>query len=375
MIIKTETFKDVCAKILSATDSNEISTLTETLELKTKGKILYLNVTNREYYVSIKFMLDHEEEFHATVNASLFLKLIAKVTSPDIELEMRENFVNVKADGNYKIPLIFDNDKLLELPEINIENKTVEMNIQGDILESILNYNSKELLKGTIFKPVQKMYYIDQQGCITFTSGACVNSFTLEKPIKILLNNRIVKLFKLFKDKTVRFSLGYDPLSETIIQTKVAFDTDEISLHAILSCDDTLLNSVPAEKIRARANNTYPYSVVLSREALMQTISRLLLFSAGYGSKENLKPYSTFEFKETSVNIWDANKENVESLKYMNNEHISEPYTMILDLVDFKTVLDGCTEEYITLTFGDNSAAVIVRQNIRNVLPQVISRN
>ena len=371
MILRTDSFKEVCSLILGATDSNEISTLTETLELVTEGKCLFLNVTNKEYYASVKFELDHEEEFHATVNATLFLKLIAAVTSETIELISHDNYITVKANGNYRIPLIFENDKLMELPIISIDNKTVEMNISSDILESILNYNTKELAIGSLAKPVQKMFYVDQEGCITFTTGACVNTFKLEKPIRILLNSRLVKLFKLFKGSLVRFALGYDPISETIIQTKVSFATDKIRLTAITGCDDSLLNQVPVAAIRNRANKAYPHSVVLSKDALVEAVNRLLLFSAGYGSKENVKPYSLFEFEQDKVTIYDSNKENVEVLKYSNNAVLEEPYTMTLDLIDFKKVLDGCTEQYVTLNFGDGKACVVVRNAIKNVLPEV----
>lgn len=371
MILKTQNFKEVCSLILAATDGSELSTLTETLELVTEGKVLFLNVTNKEYFASVKFDLEHEEEFHATVNATLFLKLIAAVTTETIELEMHENYITVKANGNYKIPLIFENDKLMELPLITIENKTVEMNVAGAILESILNYNTKELAIGSLAKPVQKMFYVDQEGCITFTTGACVNTFTLEKPIRILLNSRLVKLFKLFKGSMVKFTLGYDPISDTIIQTKVSFATDKIKLTAITGSDDSLLNQVPVAAIRNRANKVYPNSIVLSKEALLEAVNRLLLFSAGYGSKENVKPYSLFKFEQDKVTIYDNNKENVECLKYSNGANIETPYDMTLDLIDFKKVLDGCTEQYVTLNFGDGKACVIVRNAIKNVLPEV----
>lgn len=371
MLIKTDLFKDVCSKILSAIDNNELSTLTETLELKTVGKVLYLNVTNKEYYASVKFDLDHEEEFHATVNANLFLKLVAQITAENIKLTIYDTYVELVANGIYKIPLIFDNDKLLELPEIIINNKTVTMPISGSILESILNYNSKELLKGTVAKPVQKMFYVDEEGCITFTTGACVNSFTLTQPIKLLLTSRLVKLFKLFKNDMVNFTLGYDALSNGIIQTKVCFETATIKLTSILSCDDTLLNSVPVKAIRGRANNTYAYSVSLNRQELTEAINRLLLFSAGYGSRQTIKPYSLFEFSGNKVTIWDANKENMEDLIFENNLTLADSYSMTLDLIDFKTVLDGCTEQSIMLNFGDHKAAVLVRGNIKNVIPEV----
>ena len=124
MIIKSDEFKKICTTVLSATDGSELSTLTETLELKTVGNVLYLNVTNKEYYASVKFNLDHEEDFHASVNATLFLKLVSAITSESIELTVRDTYLNVKANGNYKIPLIFENNTMVEIPEITIQNPT-----------------------------------------------------------------------------------------------------------------------------------------------------------------------------------------------------------------------------------------------------------
>lgn len=374
MIIRSDEFKKICSTVLSATDGSELSTLTETLELKTAGNILYLSVTNKEYYVSVKFQLDHEEEFHASVNATLFLKLIAAVTSEQIELTIHDTYMNVKANGNYKIPLIFENDQLMEVPAITIENPTVNMNIASSILESIVNYNSKQLSLGTVAKPVQKMFYVDNQGCLTFTTGACVNSFTLEQPVRILLNSRLVSLFKLFKGTNVAFTLGYDAISDTIIQTKVAFVTPNITLTAITGCDDGLLAQVPVDAIRGRANKSYDNTVVLNVAAVSEAINRLLLFSAGYGSKENLKPYSAFEFVEGKVTLYDTKRENTEVLSYQNGTNLSGEYTMTLDLIEFKKILDGCTEQYVTLNFGDHRACVVVRGAIKNVMPEVMLR-
>lgn len=371
MILKTEKFQEICKTVLAATDTSELSTLTETLELRTKGTDLYLSVTNKEYYASIKFALDHEEEFLASVNANLFLKLVAAITTETMELTKGDTFISIKANGNYKIPLIFENEALMEVPEIVIDNPTVTMTIPGSVLESIVNYNSKQLAVGTIAKPVQKMFYLDQAGCITFTTGACVNNFTLEKPIRVLLNTRLVNLFKLFKGTPVEFTLGYDPISDTIIQTKVSFKTPDIVLTAITGCDDSLLNQVPATAIRERADKSYPNVVVLSVPAVTEAINRLLLFSAGYGSKETLKPYSSFEFKTDHVIIYDTRQENMEKLSYQNGTVLAEEYSMTLDLVEFKKVLDSCSEQFLTLNFGDHKACVVTRNSVKNVIPEV----
>lgn len=367
MIIKTDEFKQICSKILSAVDSNELSIVTETLELKTLNSELIMAVTNKEYYVSVKLPLTFNEQFHATVNANLFLKLISQITTADIELTMDSNSLIVKGNGKYKLPLIFDDDKLLELPEILIKNSVKSFNINSDILSSILAYNSKELLKGMISKPVQKLYYVDELGALTFTSGACVNSFSLQEPVKILLSDRIVKLFKLFNNCDVLFTLGYDTINGGITQTKVKFETNQISLTAILSCDDTLLNSVPVNAIRGRANNTYQYSVNIDKNALLQTINRLLLFNNSNGS---VKPYSRFEFMQDAAKVWDVAKVNSEVISY-NNTSLQDTYEATFDLTDLKATLESCSEQYLTLSFGDHQAIVLSRGNIKNVIPEV----
>ena len=181
MQIKTKEFQDVANKILLATSLDKNA---GNLEIKTKGSELYLNVTNKEFFVSIKFQLEQEEEFHATVDASLFLSLISGLTTDTFNLGIKDNAITVTSGkSNYKIAMIFENDKLMTLPPITILNKTVEMNISKDILDSILNVNSKELAKVKGVADVNELfelYYIDEEGCFTFNTGACLNAFKLE---------------------------------------------------------------------------------------------------------------------------------------------------------------------------------------------------
>lgn len=373
MIIRTDEIKEICSKILTAVDDNELSLVTETLQLKANNGFLHMAVTNKEYFVEIKMLMTGmTDDFAATVNATLFLKLISQITTETIEFTMVDNTLVIKGNGTYKLPLIFDGDTLLELPKIEIENKTLEMDIDCQILQSILQYNSKEISKGSVVKAVQKLYYVDEKGAITFTTGACVNSFTLEKPVSLLFNNKLVKLFRLFDIGSVHFSLGYDALSDDTIQTKVKFENGDTVVSAILSCDDTLLKSVPVAAIRGRAEYMYPYQVNFNKDALTQTLNRLMLFANLASSKELVKPYSTFEFKNNEVIVWDYKKENCESIPYVNGDLLlEEPYETVLDLNDLKITLDNCPESYLTFKFGNEQAVVITRANISNVIPEV----
>jgi len=366
VIIRIENIKDVCSTILPAVDSTKFLSITETLQLEAENGILTMSVTNREYFVKVKLDVDKEEKFVATVNANLFLQLVSHTTSETVELSVDETNLTFKGNGTYKIPLIYDGSELLKLPEIVINNVTSSFSIESSILHDILKYNSKQITIGTLSRPVQKMYYVDEKGCITFTSGACVNNFTLEKPVKLLFNDRLVKLFKLFKSPKVTFTLGFDEVSDDIIQTKVMFDGDNVTITSILSCDDSLITSVPADAIRKRATNTYPYSIVINKNELMETICRLLLFA----DDKSTRVYSTFEFTPDCVTIWDTEKNNNEEIMYENHIDTIDSYSAILDFFDLKAVLDTCSEQYINLSFGDGQAVVISRKNIYNVIPE-----
>lgn len=374
MILKTKKLQEVCSKILPAVESSELSSILDTLQLKTVDKVLCLSVTNKEYYVEVKLDITDEVDFHATVSANLFLKLVSQLTAEDIELTVSDNVLNVKANGSYKIPLIFEGEQLMELPVINIDNVVKEFDIPSGILNSILNYNTKELDKGTISRPIQKFFYVDEKGAITFTTGACVNSFELAEPVKILLNKRLVKLFKLFQDCSVHFKLAYDAVegSSDIIQTKVQFAASDIVITSILSCDDSMLSQIPVNAIRGRADNIYPHSVVLSKNDLMATLGRLMLFTSS-SSEIDLKQNIMFVFGSDSVTVSDIKGENKEVLKYLNKESgIVDEYRANLDIMDLKLTLDTCVEPSITLSFGDGNAFILSRGSIKNVIPEVV---
>lgn len=373
MIIKTKDFQDAAKNILLAAD---LDSNAANLEIVTRDTFLYLNVTNKEYYVSVKFPLETPTEFKAVVDASLFLELIAGISTDTFDLTVAGNAVNVKAGkSNYKIAMIFDNDKLMELPVIFLAEPTVEMSISKDILESILTVNSKELqkAKGQNINELHKLYYIDETGCFTFTTGACLNSFTLEKPVKLLLNEKIVKLFKLFKED-VAFQFGYDADSTGTARPKAVFKTSNVYMAARLTCDDILLQKIkgPCEASKNYINETYPTHVVISAPAFAAAISRLMLFTKNSINKANMS-YVPMDitFTNEEVIITDT-QGNVDYVAIENSEsYVDTSYNLRLNIADLKSVLDSCKAGHVTMNCGNSRSVIIARGPISNVIPEI----
>ena len=370
MIIRTELLQDSCAKILNAVDSNVLSAVTETLEISAANNVFTMAVTNREYFVEIKMDIEVSDTFHATVNANLFLKLVAKVTSETIELTTDGNSLHIKCNGDYKIPLIYDGDSLLELPRINIQNVNEVLDVDSNILRSIVNYNSKELQKGTISKPIQRLYYIDDKGAVTFTTGACINTFSVDMKSKLLLNDKLVKLFRLFKDTKVKMTIGHNPINEDTVATVVMFEAPNISISAVLSCDDSMVVHFPVDGIRGRAEFVYPHTITVNKDLVTQAIDRLMLFSQATSKADLSLSIIKLEFTNNSVCVSDRMGINREEIPYSKPVEGVENYVALIDSSDLTKTLLSCTNQVVTVNFGNNLAFVVAEGVIKWVIPE-----
>lgn len=374
MIIKTKEFQVACKTILDAVDSSKTNQqVSDALELICVGGRLSLNVTNREYFVKVELGTETTEDFKATVNAKLFLSLVAKITTEDIEITVSGNSLLINANGVYKLPMMFNNDKLLELQPIVIDNVTSEFVMPSSTLLSIFKYNSKELSTRVDRTVAQELYYFDSEGCITWSRSACVNTFHIDSPIKVLLKKTLVKLFKLFSSsEEVKVTLGYDQLGSGIVG-KIRFRAEDIELTSLIDTDESLMRNIPVGAIRGRVEYPYLYSVNVSRSDLIQAIDRLLIFSSSTGGDERY--YASFFFDTDKLVIKDLISGNNEEIEYVHSS-IDAPFetTMNLDLMD--TLLQNSTEDLLTINFGatDTKALVIARGTVKNILPEVLRK-
>lgn len=368
MIIKTKTLQENCKKILDALDNNPKLIITETLELKAVENTLYLNVTNMEYFVSVKMPLEEVSDLHAVVNAKLFLGLVSKITTSTIDLQGSDTFLTVKANGTYKLPYIFEGNTMISLKRIVIDNVTNELVIPNSVLQSILKYNNKELMKSGSTGEVKRLFYVDDKGCLTFANGACVNTFSLSQPIIMYLTEKTVKLFKLFKSDNVKLSLGCDLVGDNML-TKVCFQDDNTCLTSILNTSEKVVNTFPVSAIRGLADSKYEHSIVLDKNILLDAIERLSLFSG-----EN-DLYVRIIFGTESLEASDMGKINKETITYVTAcESLEDKYETVFDVNDLKLTLESCDEQYVTLRFGNKRAIVLERTNVKNIIPESVRR-
>lgn len=369
MILRTDDLRESCTKILSAVDSNALNSITDMLEINCGNGIFSLSVSNGEYYVKIQTETDVDEEFKATVNAIQFLKLVEKTTSEVIELTSDDKVLNVTCNGSYKIPLVYDGDSLLKIPTIDIDESVEKTSIKSSALKSIVDFNSKELTKGIISKPVQRLYYVDGSGCITFTTGACVNEFKTNVSSNLLFNDKLVKLFKLFGDEEVELEVGHNAENQGLSWTVVKFTTKNVQISAITGNDQSLLQSYPVEAIRNRAHAVYPYRGSLNKFMVNQAIDRISIF-ADHSIDSISGGIVRMKFTKNSVTISDFNNVNKETVEYVAPSETAEECEIIINSRDFTKTLSSCTNQIVNIFYGDEQAILVKEGAVYWVIPQ-----
>ena len=374
MILKTKLFQEAANKILLAVGVDKSAA---NLELAAKDNKLFLRVTNREFFAAVGFDLESPAEFRAVVDASLFLNLISGINTEEFELNINDTNVVVKAGkSSYKLAMIYENDQLMKLPviKLNKDQITVDMAISNDILMSILNVNGREIQKAKKLdvNELQRYYYIDETGCFTFTTGACVNAFTLEKPIKLLLTDKVVKLFKLFSTD-VWMSYGHTVNADGSLQPIVVFQTEDVYVATRLLNDETCIHKIkaPCDAMKNLVKEVYDHNLVLSASDMSSAISRLLMFYKNSSAKADLSFVpATINFNSTELTISDVSGDNHEVITVENGSTTSNGYSMGVNLIDLKAVLDSCKNEHITMNCGNKKSIIICRANISNVIAE-----
>lgn len=374
-IIRTDELKTICNKITLAIDSSSTEEVAGALCVEVKDNTLFLSVTNKEYYVSIrKILTGTVSNFKTVVDADLFIKLISKITTETVELSISSGTLIVKGNGQYKLAMLYSGQELMEVPEILLSKVEVSNTTKSENLADMLQHNSKEFSKvppNTALHPIQKMYYMDEKGCITFTQGACVNYFDLENPFKILLGQKLVKLFKLFKDEEVTIDVGEEKINEEFTQTRIRLYGEDVKICAILGGDNkALVNKVPVVSVRNRAETLYDYEIEVSKAALLETIGRILLF-ANVG-KSKVPPYCRIVFDKNYMTIFDTRQENNEQVVYENPvfDLNDNAYSTIVEMNNFKSTIESFTDKTVVIKFSNHTAMTIESGNIVYVFPE-----
>lgn len=367
--LKTSLIKELTSKINKGIEGERTVRISELLELSVENNKLLLSVTNTQFYLSIEVVdnLNVNENLHVTIDADTFIKLVSKTTSDKIYLDTKDGNLLFKGNGEYIFPLELEqNGEVKRLPKIDI-NSQQTFDIMGDTLYSIYSFGNNELVNDVPVDAVQKYYYFDNLGCITYTESPYLNNFNLSTPFKILINDRLAQLFTLFRGQKVRVGLSKD-LDNNLYQNKIMFECDNIKLVSYLPNDD-LVNKYPANECRMLQENPYPGKVTINRVDLSNALDRLNIFSIKDGNIV-FKKAGQLNFTTNGLEIISVLDKNKEIIPYVDKPQYYS-YSCYMNLSQLLRHSKASSENTLEVNYGNELCLMLRKDNYAQIIVEM----
>ena len=168
MKIKLEELLRLNNVVYKGAGNNKLIPITQMIGIKLSDNKLTLASTDSFNYLYMTTKVeDTQESINVCVNADLFSKLVSKFTSEFVVLELKENYLLVKGNGEYKLDLLLDDEgKAYQFPVKSCPEDASKQELDLEKFVSMKNYGEKSLAQ-TMEEPDLIAYFINDKYAIT----------------------------------------------------------------------------------------------------------------------------------------------------------------------------------------------------------------
>lgn len=290
-----------------------------------------------------------KESFSIIVNGEQFTKLVNKTTVEEIKLEPKENYLEVKGNGTYKVELVPDE----KYPSFNAEDPDA---LVGEVKVA----------------DIKKMIEVNKYSVSTNATEGYLNGYMLSKGkaitsdaikvgiVPLPLGDELEKEDILLTKEMVNLLSCLDTPSVTMyyLSGKIMFESDNVIIYgAELEGKD----EYPTEAILAFGDTAFDSSCVLSKVAVLSVLDRLTLFL------DNFKKNEVFiDIDDTGVTISTAS-ESYECISFVEAKNIQD-FSCMVSSVFFKDQISAVQSDNFVLKFGEDNVISIVDNDIIQIL-------
>lgn len=349
MKVVTSRMKDAVNKAIKGAGFNNLIPITSMIGIKLSDGKLRLLTTDMTNTLCIIIDKVAGDDMDITVDADKFGKLIAKTTSEDIDLSVKDDVLFVKANGTYKIPLISDEEGLVTFPALS-ETKGKTTNVKLTSIMQAYNINKSALAK-TLENPALTGYYCGDMVISTDANVITFNDFKMfEQDEPLLISPQLMQLLTLNKQEDIKL------IADKTLLTFIA--DDMIVQGAVMEG----IEDFPADDVKAYLDEAFTSSCKVPKDLLLATLDRLALFIEPYD-----KNGAYFTFGRKGINIHSKKDASTETINYVESKDF-EPFVCCVDIPMLKEQLQANPDDTVKICYGNENALKIESGKVTQVI-------
>ena len=327
--------------------------LTSLIGIEVNGKDLALMTTDGSNQLKLKAEIEYNplygpQQFYTIVNADTFSKLVGKTTKEFIELENKENYLEVKGNGTYKLEIAINEEgEMVRFPEVK-KLEAEPYSISTKLLQDAIKIAKASVAK-TMEVPCLTGYYISDNTITTDRQLVCKLDYGLSKE-PLLISSEMAELLLLVDEETINVLHEGNEL--------ILFNNSFSIFGKELEGKDIY----PVQSIENLTNLAYDNSIKVNKQELLNVLDRMSLFVTDYD-------------KNGVFLTIDPNGIAIQSQKSNATEYIDPGKTeeravfhCLIDIEMLKSQVETISTDIVEIAYGQDKSIKIVDGNCTHII-------
>lgn len=340
--IDTKVFKDIVSRAAKAASQDRLLPLTSMMAITLQDNVLTLITTDAANTLKLSLQNVVGDDFYVVVSVELFSKLIAKTTSKNIKLSIKDGNLQVTGNGVHLIPVNMDDGGEIRFPEYVFEKIGEPQTITVPMIKSIIAFNKPAMCEDRSL-PFLRGYYLDDYTITTDQQVICFNRIKASNT-PYLVSPEMMLLLSLSPGGIINFwyNDGY-----------FLFEVEGMVLYGQ---EVPNKDYFPIEDITPYLSEPFEYSCKISSTLLTGVLDRLALFIEPYDSNTAI-----FHFFFGGLQIESKKQSSTEVVEFAESKMDTvQPFRCTVDVPLLRSQLAVIKEEFIEIHFGNNAALKVV---------------
>ncbi len=335
--LETKVLKDLTTRAMKGVGKNESIMRTCWLGIKCEDGVLSMTSWDGENYLVVsedKIVCDN---FKVTVTAEKFAQLISKTTTDKISLELKDKYLKVKGNGDYKLELpVNDEGELDNYPEIvfDTKKKSALTKIKLSSVVWAIEGNKISLAK-TPEVPHLMCYYFGDEVLTTNNTTAAMSSINVfGNPI--MLKSELVNLIATMENEEINVYTDKE---------KILFETPKTKILGYFNEGKEEFEENIKDALKQLFDEPSPASCSVETDKLLGILDRIMLFVKT--KEEGIRVL----FTKTGIQFY--NKENSvnELLPYVTSDNFVS-FEVKLQLDVLKDLISNVCDDKCYIQYG-----------------------